>query len=195
MKFPNIMAAKPLEIAARKIYVSIVEQARRPGFYLSCGVPDTPDGRFDMIMLHAFLVLKRLKGDHDQTADLGQAIFDLMFADMDQNLREMGIGDIGVAARIKAMASAFYGRIAVYEEGLNGEPEKLNNALRRNLFRKTEPEKAHVSAIADYMEREAKQLEKLKVDVLIAGNVIFGPTPGRNEAPGGNENEDGRRAT
>ncbi|NQU61224.1 MAG: hypothetical protein HQ512_08855 [Rhodospirillales bacterium] len=181
MKLPNILTPKPFEKAARKIYISLVEQARQPGFYLFCGVPDTPDGRFDMIMLHAFLVLRRLKRDHDRTADLGQAVFDLMFADMDQNLREMGIGDIGVGLRIKAMASAFYGRISVYDEGLDGAQGKLSEALRRNLFRKTEPDSTQVSTIADYMGREAKRLDKLNVEDLIDGKVVFGPAPDVNE--------------
>ncbi len=89
MKLFDFFRPKDFNETARKIYAALVEQARQPAFYLSCGVPDTPDGRFDMILLHAVLVLRRLKRDHDKTADLSQAVFYLMFADMDQNLREM----------------------------------------------------------------------------------------------------------
>ena len=101
--------------SADQLYRRLVRQARDPVFYLHLGVPDTPDGRFDMIILHAFLVIRRLKAEHERTVGLAQAIFDLMFADMDQNLREMGVGDLGVSKRIKGMAEACYGRTVAYE--------------------------------------------------------------------------------
>ena len=133
MKLFGLFGAKRFDEAAHRIYFSLVEQARQPGFYLSCGVPDTADGRFDMIILHAFLLLRRLKKDHEQTAELAQELFDLMFADMDQNLREMGLGDLAVGKRIKGMAAAFYGRIQAYEDGLAGNETMLVDSLRRNL--------------------------------------------------------------
>ncbi len=180
MKLFNFFRPKDFDETARKIYASLVEQARQPAFYLSCGVPDTPDGRFDMILLHAVLVLRRLKRDHDKTADLGQAVFDLMFADMDQNLREMGTGDLGVGKRVKAMAKAFYGRAQVYEAGLEEEgTDGLNQALARNLYRKTSPGAGQIAAIADYMRIEARRLDETDIDSLAAGNLIFGPAPAR----------------
>ncbi len=69
--------------SARKLYISLVEQSRRPAFYMDCGVPDTMEGRFDMIALHAFLVMRRLKQDHGAAAELSQELFDIMFADME----------------------------------------------------------------------------------------------------------------
>ena len=79
-------------------------QARQPGFYRDCGVPDSVDGRFELIALHTFLVLHRLKADATDTEALGQALFDVMFQDMDQSLRELGAGDLGVGPRVKRMA-------------------------------------------------------------------------------------------
>lgn len=162
---------------ARGLYESLVAQARQPGFYLHCGVSDTVDGRFDMILLHAFLVLRRLKRDHGQTAELGQALFDLMFADMDSNLREMGVGDLGVGRRVKAMAEAFYGRIAAYEAGLADDDAMLAEALRRNLFRKAEPAAPAVACVVDYIRREAAALDGQPLAALMAGKVSFGPAP------------------
>ncbi len=89
----------PQEARARALYEGVVAQARQPGFYRDCGVPDSVDGRFELIALHAFLVLHRLKADPTDTAALGQALFDVMFQDMDQSLRELGAGDLGVGPR------------------------------------------------------------------------------------------------
>jgi cytochrome b pre-mRNA-processing protein 3 len=158
------------------IYTSIVEQSRQPGFYLNCGVPDTPDGRFDMIMVHTFLVIRLLKGKPGEAADQAQAVFDLMFGDMDQNLREMGTGDTGIGKKIKAMAESFYGRIKVYEDGLADEVS-LEDSLDRNLYRKSTPLPAEIKAFAAYMRREARQLEEGGVDKLLAGELTFGPVP------------------
>ncbi len=117
------------------IYAVIVRQARMPDFYLACGVPDTVGGRFDMVALHAFVVLRRLKElGGAGNGRLGQAVFDRMFADMDQNLREMGIGDLRVGREIKALALSFYGRIKAYDEALAGDATAMDLALRRNAY-------------------------------------------------------------
>jgi cytochrome b pre-mRNA-processing protein 3 len=166
-----------LEAPARGLYSSLVAQARQPGFYLEFGVPDTVDGRFDMVLLHAFLVLRRLKGDHSRTADLAQALFDHMFADMDRNLREMGVGDLAVGRRIKAMAAAFYGRIAAYETGLALGEAALADALKRNLYRKSNADAAAITAVAGYLRREAQALDRQPLASLMVGTVIFGPPP------------------
>jgi len=172
----GFFAKRKLEGVTHRIYTSIVKQSRQPGFYLNCGVPDTPDGRFDMIVVHAFLILRRLKDETGKPTDLAQAIFDLMFADMDQNLREMGTGDIGVGKKIKAMAEAFYGRIKVYEARLTGEAS-LEEALQRNLYRKTNPGQVQIEAMARYVQREARQLSEMAENKLLAGELTFGPAP------------------
>ena len=163
--------------SARDLYQSVVLQARRPEFYLNCGVSDSVDGRFDMIALHAFLLLHRLKRDHERTADLAQNFFDTMFEDMENNLREMGAGDLGVSRRVKAMAKAFYGRIAAYEAGLAGGDEILADALLRNLFRQRGPEDP--GAMCRYMRAEAEALDAMDVERLLEGEVAFGPPPGK----------------
>jgi|TARA_Y100000294_G_scaffold17565_2_gene15363 cytochrome b pre-mRNA-processing protein 3 len=191
MKLKEFFSSGPRDDAARRLYVSVVKQARQPGFYLYCGVPDTADGRFDMILLHAFLLLRRIKRDHDLTADLGQAFFDLMFADMDQNLREMGLGDLAVGKRVKGMAAAFYGRIQAYEDGLADDETTLVDSLGRNLYRKTEPDDSQLSTVSDYMRREAARLDDMDTDRLLAGKLDFGPAPADPGKPGlGKENQE-----
>jgi cytochrome b pre-mRNA-processing protein 3 len=121
-------------VAAGELYAALVEQARQPAFFTALGVPDSVDGRFEMIALHAFLVLHRLKAEPGQEA-FGQALFDAMFADMDRSLREMGVSDLSVGRHVKTMAKGFYGRAAAYEAGL-ADPSgaALADALRRNVY-------------------------------------------------------------
>jgi cytochrome b pre-mRNA-processing protein 3 len=159
-------------IAVHAAYGRIVERARLPLFYAGWGVPDTLDGRFELLALHAFLVLHRLKREHDATARFAQALFDAMFADLDRALREMGAGDLGIGRRIKAMATGFYGRIAAYEKGLEDEPALLA-ALRRNLYGTAAPSEAQLARAADYMHRQAAALAAQPVAGLLAGEVVF----------------------
>ena len=157
---------------AMALYSAAVAQARLPVFYQRLGVGDTPDGRFDMVMLHVYLLIRRLKDEGREGKDLAQALFDLMFADMDMNLREMGAGDIGVAHRIKDMAKAFYGRIAAYDSGLAAaSDDELAAALRRNLYRKTDPAEGAVTAMAAYVRHQDRVLAAKDTGVLLAGTV------------------------
>ncbi|MCW5700373.1 MAG: ubiquinol-cytochrome C chaperone family protein [Rhodospirillales bacterium] len=180
------------EARAYQLYGQLVQQARLPAFYSHHGVPDTPDGRFDMIVLHAVLVLRRLKRDHERTQKLAQAIFDLMFADMDQNLREMGVGDMSIGKRIKGMAKAFYGRLASYDDALNGADDAaLTAALRRNLYRKASPTPGNLAAMAAYMSSEAARLDAAATDDLVSGRMTFGPPPANSSSDGWERESEG----
>src|SRR5262249_18838863 len=104
------------------LYGAIVAQARNPAFYLEYGVPDTPEGRFDMIVLHLALVCRRLgraQGpDQAPARSVSQAVFDMFCRDMDHNLREMGVSDIGVPKKMRKLGEAFYGRLDAYDRAL-----------------------------------------------------------------------------
>ena len=174
MKLLHLFGEPSVQLAARQLYVHVVHQARRPEFYLHWHVPDTVDGRFDMIVLHVVLVMRRLKRDHEQAAETAQALFDLMFADMDQNLREMGVGDMVIGKRVKAMAKSFFGRLAAYELALSAEDDvALYAALRRNLYRKCAPSDGDVAAMAAYVRRQSAKLEGLPIRVLLRGDLSF----------------------
>jgi cytochrome b pre-mRNA-processing protein 3 len=160
---------------AEVVYAKAVAAARRPAFYADLGVPDTVDGRFDMIALHAFLVLRALRAE--PAAPFAQAFFDSMFDDMDRNLREMGAGDLGVGRRVKIMAKAFYGRIAAYDQGLASDEAALGDALRRNLYRKATPTDAQVAALCGYVRREAAAVGRIEPGRLMAGEIDFGLAP------------------
>ena len=129
--FRKPLAAPPGTIEA--IYGMIVAQAREPLFYRDFGVPDTVDGRFDMLLLHLWLVLRRLQ-PVEGSASLAQALFDRFCADMDANLREMGVGDLTVPKRMQQFGEAFYGRAAAYDAALDAGAEPFAQALGKNVL-------------------------------------------------------------
>jgi cytochrome b pre-mRNA-processing protein 3 len=165
---------KALDAAAELAYRRVVGQARRPEFFAALGVPDTLDGRFELICLHAFLFLRRIKGEAAPAAALGQRFYDTMFDDFDRSLREIGTGDLSVGRQIRRMAEGFHGRIKAYEDGLDGGDAVLEAALSRNLFGTAPADTEQVGRIAAYLRREAAQLAGQPVAALLAGDVAFG---------------------
>jgi cytochrome b pre-mRNA-processing protein 3 len=170
----SLFRRNPLQKAAELAYCRIVEQARQSGFFTELGVPDTIDGRFELICLHAFLLLHRLKGEPAPASEFGQRFFDAMFADFDRSLREMGTGDLSVGREVKRMAQAFYGRIEAYEDGLTGGDDVLKRAFARNLFGTATAEERALDAMAQYVRGEAGRLSKQPVARLLTGEVSFG---------------------
>lgn len=160
--------------AALAAYARIVERAREPDFYLGWGVPDTLDGRFEVLALHVFLVLNRLKREPGEAAVFAQELFDTMFADLDSALREMGAGDLGVGRRVQAMAKGLYGRIAAYERGLRDEAE-MTAALRRNLFGTAAASTGQLEAFSGYARHQVAALAAQPVTALLLGAVAFAP--------------------
>lgn len=163
--------------AAVPIYGQIVAQAREPDFYLAAGVPDTVQGRFEMIALHMFVVLHRLKQEGEAGADLAQDLFDLMFQDMDRNLRELGTGDLAVGKRIKSLAKGLYGRIAAYERGLAAGVGvgELEQALARNVFPGAPASPDSLAMLADYLRRAVRGLAVQPYREIAAGRIAFEP--------------------
>lgn len=172
------LGARRERAAVEIVYAGIVEQARTPLLFAGLEVPDTLDGRFESLALHAFLVLNCLKSDRPASADFAQALFDTMFADMDRSLREMGVADLGVGRRVKAMAEALLGRVRAYEQGMAEGDAALEAALRRNLYGTVAgpgPDVAIVAAVARYMRRQQAALAAQPVAALLAGKVEFAP--------------------
>ncbi len=180
MKILNKLWKSPVKIAAGHLYDTIVNQARHPRFYLQYGVPDTVDGRFDMILLHAFIVLHRLKKNRGQTAKLAQELFDLMFADMDQNLRELGVGDLSVGPKIRKMTSAFNGRIVAYENSLN-DSLALAEAIDRNVFRHVDSVPENLKEFVRYIQNQISFLDAQPIEKLLAGELKFESISETNE--------------
>jgi len=152
---------------ARDYYKAAESQARQPVFYESCGVPDTPYGRFDMIALHCYLVVRRLnKAGEPKVA---QKIFDTMFKTLDLAMREMGIGDLSVPKKMKKFMKDFNGRATRYESALqSGDQDALMDAVRRNIFGTADNvSDADLSKMVDYI--------KINADLDIEGVAFITP--------------------
>lgn len=168
----SLFRERPEKVAATALYVAIVEQSRKPEYYSQMGVPDTLDGRFDILLLNASLPMRRLTGAGDRPAKVSQALFNLMFQDMDQSLREMGVGDIIVPKRIKEMGEAFYGRAVAYDKALSANDRGgLIEALTRNVYKGQAT--AGAGDLAAYAERAYRHLGLQSVDDLCDGRIYF----------------------
>jgi cytochrome b pre-mRNA-processing protein 3 len=157
------------------IYGMIVTQAREPLFYRDLGVPDTVNGRFDLLVLHLWMVLRRLQ-PIPGGAVLSQALFDRFCEDMDANLREMGVGDLAVPKRMQAFGEAFYGRAAAYDLALTEGREALAQALCKNILNGEQIENAR--RLAFYAEAVIASLAGLDEARMEGGSWRF-PSPAR----------------
>jgi cytochrome b pre-mRNA-processing protein 3 len=173
----GLFARKPHERAGFALYGAAVTAARRPLFFDPLGVPDTLDGRFDLVSLHAGLLVCRIARDPDPRAKaLAQAVFDAMFADIDVNLREMGVGDLVVGKRVKRMWEAFHGRAQAYDGALRASDRAgLESALARNVWRGSAPEGAAARLAAIVAAADAALAATPFAD-LLAGRAAF-PEP------------------
>lgn len=162
------------ERAAFELYAAAVAAAREPFFYTTLSVPDTLDGRFDMVGLHAFLVIQRLRRELPPGPALAQAVFDAMFSDMDVNLREMGAGDLSVGRKIRAMWEAFHGRASAYASALDvGDTIALDAALLRNVWRGKVPPDGSVEGLRGIVLSQSAYLAAQGLTDLVHGVVDF----------------------
>ena len=160
-----------------ELYGAAVAAARAPLFYEVLGVPDTLDGRFDLVGVHVALLIRALRRLPAPGPVLAQAVFDAMFSDMDVNLREMGVGDLSVGKRVRAMWEAFHGRAAAYEAALDaGDRPGLAAALERNVWRGAAPEGA-AARLADIMVAQDAALCARPLAELRAGQALFASVP------------------
>jgi cytochrome b pre-mRNA-processing protein 3 len=157
------------------IYGMIVTQAREPLFYRDLGVPDTVNGRFDLLVLHLWMVLRRLQ-PIPAGAGLSQALFDRFCDDMDANLREMGVGDLTVPKRMQAFGEAFYGRAAAYDLALTAGTEALAQALCKNILNGEQIDNA--GRLGFYAEAVITALAGLDDATMQSGSWRF-PSPAR----------------
>ncbi|MAV87324.1 MAG: ubiquinol-cytochrome C chaperone family protein [Rhodospirillaceae bacterium] len=143
------------------LYNTIVRVSRTPILYSKYGVADTLIGRFDLIVLHCFVVIRRLNQHGDEGVLKSQELFDVMFIDIDRSLREIGVGDAGLGKKVKSLATAFYGRLGSYGEAIDSKDSKtLIESLKRNLFSETNPSDYQLSLAANYLRNRVIESEK-----------------------------------
>ncbi len=160
--------------AAAALYAAAVAAARDPAYYMVFGVPDTLDGRFDLLGLHAFLLIRRLQHAPPPGPALAQGVFDAMFRDMDHTLRELGVGDLSVARRMKQMWEAFHGRAAAYEAALeDADGAALAVALARNVWRNGPA--PHAAALAAAARAHDAHLAAQPLAAFVSGTATFLP--------------------
>jgi cytochrome b pre-mRNA-processing protein 3 len=152
---------------ARRLCAVLMMQARTPAFFTRFRVPDTMDGRFDLVALHAWLMLELLGSD----PAVSQALVNEIFVQFDEALRDLGTGDVGMNRRLKTMAGAFYGRLQAYRNA--STQQDLAQAIRRNLYRGALDRQPEADALAAYAMRSRSHLANLDS----AGGVEFAPLP------------------
>jgi cytochrome b pre-mRNA-processing protein 3 len=154
---------------ASELYGSVVAAARRPLFYEGFGVPDTPEGRFELVALHLFLALESIKDRGEAEHDLAQRTIESFVTDMDDCMREMGVGDLAVPKKVKRAAAVFYERAATYRRRLaEAAPEGLEESLRRDVFAGAPLDKAGAAALARYVRAAALALRAQSIETFVA---------------------------
>ena len=164
-----------------KLYGAIVAQSRCVAFYTGYGVPDTLEGRFDLIVLHLVLLLAHLDRAVPSARDVGQKLFDRFCRDLDASLREMAVGDLAVPKRMRQFGEAFYGRQVAYRAALDGRDRReLEKALARNIFQGVQGAQGVNGAgprrLAYYALALARQFEVHDEAALLRGAIAF-PDP------------------
>jgi len=159
--------------AAAALYGAAVTAAREPWLYQALGVPDTLDGRFDLLTVYAFLLIHRLRTAPEPGPALAQAVFDAMFSDMDHTLRERGVSDLRIGKHMRAMWEAMHGRALAYAAALDaGDRDALAAAVARNVWRGAAPETAAAS-LARVIVAQTAHLAEQPLAAFASGKVDF----------------------
>ena len=162
---------------AGEIYGVIVTRARQPAFYAHLGIPDTPAGRYEMVVLHLFLVLERLRREGSSAETLARALIEAFVSDMDDAVREMGTGDVGVAKRVRRAVAGFYERSKDYREALAaGERQALELTLARHA-RGLGAADQRIGALSDYVRNAVASLADQQGANLNEGRISLPKLP------------------
>ncbi len=160
------------------IYQNIVQISRSKFFYVDLDLPDSFETRFDLIIFHSFIVFYYYKTLNDNISIISQNLFDLMFQDFENNLREMGFGDIAVNKKMKVFISAFYGRIAQYDRGMDKyskESDKLllKETILNNIYKGKIKNKVYLDLFVEYMLTNINHFNKNNEKTNIGNSYKF----------------------
>jgi cytochrome b pre-mRNA-processing protein 3 len=156
--------------ALEPLYISVVAAGRDPAWYREGAVPDTLDGRFDMIAAIMALVLLRLEAEGDPAREASALLTELFIDDMDSTLRQIGVGDYVVGKHIGRMMSALGGRLSAIRAAREGGTG-FAAAVERNIFHDSPPSPAAVQWVAERLERFARALEAQALPALLEGRL------------------------
>lgn len=160
---------------ALQLYGALNIQSRKMVFYTRCGVPDTTEGRFDVICLHSFLIMSRLQREGKEGDYVSQALFDVIFRQFERALREMGVGDLSVPRHVKRMMTAYKGRYYAYEGALkNKDNTMLAEVIKRNVFGHDDAVgNLILNELADYMRTNHEYINQMCYETFIEGQNLF----------------------
>ena len=156
------------------LYKLIVEQARTKAFYLDLKVPDTIDGRFELIVLHFFLLERRLDKKIKKDQLIYKELLEIIYKDFDMSLREMGVGDLSVGKKIYHMTEAFSGRIVAYRNASKKNKTEVIKSLKKNVYGTTKDiSKNQLNILAKYFLESLKVINNDIIDSVPKNNAIF----------------------
>ena len=151
-------------IEVKIFYDNVVSLARNKDLYIEGGVPDTIDGRFELIILHCHLFIKRLISSGNEEIFFSQTLINYMITDFDRSLREIGVGDLSVGKKIKFMVSAYYGRANAYDRAIKNNNKTLDAVLKKNLYGTINPKTDEITYIKKYIKNFLNLLNSTKDD-------------------------------
>jgi cytochrome b pre-mRNA-processing protein 3 len=162
--------------AAERIYDAIVAQSRNPSFYIRCNVPDTLSGRFDMLVIHMFVVLQILKLGGREGQLLAQEIVEAFIREMDTMVRDLGVSDRNVPKEVRKIAQLFYGQLLAYSTALQREDTRgLSNEVWKSFQSSEGGNEQQISSepIAVYIQQSIKNIQEMPLNMLLQGNIRF----------------------
>lgn len=168
----RLFRPRPAKTAGEALYAAAAAQARTPGFYTAIGVSDTREGRFELYSLHVILLMDRLKGQGPQAEETGQFLMERYVRGLDDAFRELGVGDVGVAKKVKKLAEAFYGRLKAFEEAFAVLPDRteLESAVARTTL---EGGEGNAAVMTGYIIATRDSLSRQPLERLCAGDVTW----------------------
>lgn len=170
----RFLRKKSIKTAARALYDQLSAASRDPALYGPGRVADTPDGRFELLALHAAVFFNRLAKRGEQAEETSQEVFDILFSAMDHALRELGVGDISVGKRIRKLAESFYGRLAIYHDGITGTDDALDGltqAIAAHVLETKGMQHPFAAILADRIKNWAASLDSQADVDLLAGRM------------------------
>ncbi|MEZ5775373.1 MAG: ubiquinol-cytochrome C chaperone family protein [Hyphomicrobiaceae bacterium] len=184
--FSWLIRDRSLKPSADQLYGASVAAARDPALFRGLGVADTIEGRFEILIVHLFVVLDRLRAEGEAGAELARALVERFFEALDDTMREMGVGDVTVPKKMHKAAGAFYGRLDAYATAIRAaSPEPLADALRRNVYGRDRADGPadgqaddRADALACHVRAMAATLATQPLDGLSRGVVVFPPVEG-----------------
>lgn len=171
MLLDRLFRPRPALTAGRALYLRSVEQSRVPALYAELAAPDSVEGRFEIYSLHVVLLLDRLRGQGEGTGEVSQALFDTYVKELDNALRELGVGDLSVGRKMRKLGEAFYGRGKAYEAAFAALPDRtqLEALIARTIYADLDASPA--ARMAGYVLDQRGHLVGQSIERLLAGEV------------------------